>query len=179
MRRIILCMFCLFFLVSTASAWEVTGTIAESGKAPVSGPPYALYPSWPVYIVHEGQPFQINCQVTGLTLLKDGFYLASFWDTPGYVDLGYLSARVPADSSGKATIQIPSLSFLTPNTTPYRVYIQYYGWDASDTHYSAYNGDVYLYVIPNTTTQVPEFPSVALPAVAVLGLMFVIGRKKN
>ncbi len=109
----------LFVLIGTASAWAVTGTIAESGKTPVIGTPYSRYPSWPVYIVHEGQPLQIDCQVTGLTLLRGGTYSASFWDTLGYVYLGFTAPKVAADSSGKATIQIPSLSVLSRITKIY------------------------------------------------------------
>jgi hypothetical protein len=34
-------------------------------------------------------------------------------------------------------------------------------------------------VIVNVTTKIPEFPTVALPVVAILGLVFVFGRKKE
>ncbi|AKB61302.1 hypothetical protein MSMAP_1317 [Methanosarcina mazei SarPi] len=32
---------------------------------------------------------------------------------------------------------------------------------------------------PGDTTQIPEFPTMALPVAAILGLMFIFGRKKQ
>jgi hypothetical protein len=34
-------------------------------------------------------------------------------------------------------------------------------------------------VIDNTSTNIPEFPSVAVPVAAILGLVVIFGRKKR
>jgi len=45
--------------------------------------------------------------------------------------------------------------------------------------YSTASADVVIYVFPSQQISVPEFPSVALPTVAVLGMIAVFGRKKE
>lgn len=48
-----------------------------------------------------------------------------------------------------------------------------------DSRDNTENIDIVIWVQPVTSANVPEFPSVALPVAAILGLMFIFGRRKQ
>ncbi|MDD3245976.1 MAG: PEF-CTERM sorting domain-containing protein [Methanosarcina sp.] len=51
--------------------------------------------------------------------------------------------------------------------------------DGDETHVLNDFMDVVIEIHPVTAREIPEFPTVALPFAAILGLMFVFGRKKE
>lgn len=91
----------------------------------------------------------------------------------GYLDIyrdgvKIYTAKCPA---GRKTITIPLLTF---ETGDHPVEFRYYTTDPTQ-----YTSKFILLKVKAHGKQIPEFPSVALPVVALLGLLFVVGRKKE
>jgi hypothetical protein len=165
-------------LTGLASAHTtVSATISEQGKEPVSAGTYSYFgQSGPAYTVHEGQPLEIDCHESGATTQHASEFTAYFKSPPSYSNLwgnSYYLSSSNQDTSGNAVILFSPPNSLTANADPYQIYIHY-------TNYNNEDGSefLYLYVLSNNQTNVPEFPSIAIPVAAVLGLVAIIGRKK-
>jgi uncharacterized membrane protein len=76
--------------------------------------------------------------------------------------------------SSKLTLQIPA------NATPATYYHTVQASATTDFEEEIkITGRATVHVVPSDVTNVPEFPSIALPVAAVLGLVFVFGHKKE
>jgi hypothetical protein len=165
-------------LTGLASAHTtVSATISEQGKEPVSAGTYSYFgQSGPAYTVHEGQPLEIDCHESGATQFMSEYH-ASFYSPPSYSNNlwgnYYEVHSLNTDTSGNAVILFSPPNILTANADPYQINV-YYTNDKNEDGYEY----LYLYVLSNNQTNVPEFPSIAIPVAAILGLVVIIGRKK-
>ncbi len=66
------------------------------------------------------------------------------------------------------TVHLAPGTEITPNDAGYYVAV-HYKWTEEATGFGA----------GKPTTPIPEFPSIALPVVAILGIMFIFGRRKQ
>jgi hypothetical protein len=170
-------------LTGLASAHTtVSATISEQGKEPVSAGTYNNDDpyngnSGPAYTVHEGQPLEIDCHESGATTQTASGYEAHFYSPPSYSNNLWgnyyqVSSSYP-DTSGNAVILFSPPNTLTANADPYKIELRYTNINSEDG-----SEFLYLYVLSKNQTNIPEFPSIAIPVAAVLGLVAIIGRKK-
>jgi hypothetical protein len=98
---------------------------------------------------------------------------------PGWL-YSFSNDMVILDNSSKTNTSILSITVpttATPGKT-YRHAINATGQDSIGRDYGIPT-EVDVYVINTNVQQVPEFPSIALPVAAVLGLVAIFGRKKE
>lgn len=85
--------------------------------------------------------------------------------------LGTMSANGASISNTDWTVHSYTVTATKPTTR-----LQFHNLDVSDT-WGTFLDDVVL--TPTTSSSIPEFPSVAIPVAAILGLVVVFGRRKN
>ncbi|MDD2402867.1 MAG: PEF-CTERM sorting domain-containing protein [Clostridia bacterium] len=99
---------------------------------------------------------------------------------PTFVPHVYYTIEV-SDSGRYYRTKVPEsgiVTWATPELQPgtYKVYARYYVEYFGEGRHEEV---IMTYHVNGDETEIPEFPSVALPVIAVLGLLAIIGRKKE
>jgi hypothetical protein len=150
-------------------------TVADHGKAPVLAPG-----TTDTYIVHTGQTYDVNIHADHIfpvnddrdaTIIHYGSIIGDLLDLNKNF-IGTYAIWTNVNSNGDCSAKISSS--LEPGQ--YIVRAHYEDWTEMTL---IYDDQVNLKVIDNTSTNIPEFPSVAVPVAAILGLVVIFGRKKR
>jgi hypothetical protein len=90
----------------------------------------------------------------------------------GFDGYGIFNSQYGSDASNvykSVEIQLPPGTTLNANTKGYTVGV----------HYKWSDGLTGMGGGKESTTSIPEFPTIALPVAAIIGIMFIVGRKKE
>lgn len=169
MKKIILSLICLTLLVGTASAWP--DHWVNGGYLPMPT----------TYDVNEPVTFTVQCTpangdthpIVGHVRFTTIYYPK--WDPAGkpYPVHGYGDIGDVPLVNGKASIT-KSFSDSGEKIIAAGFYCDdgyYVNEDIPDSWW-----EVHIYINP---TNVPEFPSIVLPVAVILGLIVILGRRKN
>jgi hypothetical protein len=122
--------------------------------------------------VIANQPFTDTVSITDNTIRAADITI--YHNTGNEIVTDYTSPKITIDNVGTVTFNVEhgldaGLYFCVPEF-----------YDASGVKLKSFYKEIaYALVIQDPTSSIPEFPSVALPVAAILGLVMIFGRRKN
>jgi uncharacterized membrane protein len=168
------CLLGLLLLANTCSASGLTlSVVAENGTIYVEPGQTISY----IATVSDGE-------ITSADLAEDVRFSINRTHQDSYLNPDWNYAFNPSEvrlenetdsKSSILTLDVPE------NTIPgtYSHTVQVSALNEYDKMIEGYTGRITVEVVNTDVTNVPEFPSIALPVAAVLGLVFVFGHKKE